>query len=102
MHRRALRDEAIRMYQSGGTVAQVARALGVHYRTMWNWCHRPSANRATSADRCFRCQPDDRSPDDRAAYCYLLGLYLGDGHLVTSARVPVLRIICAAAYPDLI
>src|SRR5688500_8739014 len=96
MHRRVLRNDAIRMYQSGGTVADVARRLGVPYRTVWTWCHRPPSGRNTSADRCFRCRPGDRSPDDPAAYCYLLGLYLGDGHLVTTARVPVLAIACTA------
>jgi hypothetical protein len=35
-------------------------------------------------------------------YAYLLGQYLGDGHLVTSARVPVLRVYCTAVYPDII
>jgi len=35
-------------------------------------------------------------PDE---YAYLLGLYLGDGHLSTSPRVPV---ACTAAYPGLI
>lgn len=31
----------------------------------------------------------------------MLGLYLGDGHLVTKARVPVLRISCTASWPGL-
>jgi hypothetical protein len=31
-----------------------------------------------------------------------LGLYLGDGHLVTKAKVPVLRVYCADAWPHLI
>ncbi|HEX2417456.1 MAG TPA: hypothetical protein VHJ83_04915 [Micromonosporaceae bacterium] len=41
-------------------------------------------------------------PKDQEEYAYLLGLYLGDGYLVTSVRVPVLRIACTAAYPGLI
>ncbi|MFI7023462.1 hypothetical protein [Micromonospora sp. NPDC049900] len=45
---------------------------------------------ASSADRCFRCRPGQEGPADPAAYAYLLGLYLGDGHLVTTDRVPVL------------
>jgi hypothetical protein len=39
---------------------------------------------------------------DNRAYAYLLGLYLGDGHLVTSTKVPVLRIYCTAAWPGLV
>lgn len=88
------------MHQSGAAVADVARWAGVPYRTAWDWCHGPPAIRRTSADRCFRCRAT--TPEDVAAYVYLLGLYLGDGHLVTNARVPVLRIMCADAYPDLI
>lgn len=33
------------------------------------------------------------------AYAYLLGQYLGDGHLVTRARVPVLRIFACTDHP---
>ena len=36
-----------------------------------------------------------------ARYAYLLGQYLGDGHLVTSARVPVLRIYACTDYPTI-
>ncbi|MEH1168834.1 hypothetical protein V6V47_25955 [Micromonospora sp. CPCC 205539] len=32
----------------------------------------------------------------------MFGLYLGDGHLVTSTRVPILRISCSNAWPGLI
>ncbi|XVV14682.1 transcriptional regulator [Actinoplanes sp. CA-131856] len=39
---------------------------------------------------------------DGASYAYLLGLYLGDGHLVTSAKVPVLRVYCTASWPGLV
>jgi hypothetical protein len=46
---------------------------------------------------CFVCG-DDQCPCP-GAYCYLLGQYLGDGYLVTSTRVPRLRIACASAYP---
>lgn len=35
------------------------------------------------------------------AYAYLLGQYLGDGYLVTSIRVPRLRITCADIYPEI-
>ena len=38
-------------------------------------------------------------PSDPAQYNYLLGQYLGDGHLATTVKTPVLRIACANAYP---
>lgn len=55
-----------------------------------------------TALRCFRCRPNVDNPTDPAAYAYLLGLYLGDGHLVTTTRIPVLRVYCSDAWPDLI
>ncbi len=41
-------------------------------------------------------------PRDPAVYSYLLGLYLGDGHLVTSIKVPVLRIYCTLSWPGIV
>ncbi|GAB3810616.1 transcriptional regulator [Micromonospora zhanjiangensis] len=82
-------------------MAGAARAVGLPYRTVWHWCHdRPEPKKVGTATRCFRCQPS--ATVDEPAYAYLLGLYLGDGHLVNSARVPVLRIACADAWPGLI
>jgi hypothetical protein len=52
--------------------------------------------------KCVRCSSPATAPDDQAAYAYLLGLYLGDGHLVTSAKVPVLRVYCTSTWPGLI
>ncbi|MEV4825940.1 transcriptional regulator [Micromonospora sp. NPDC049274] len=63
---------------------------------------RPERVRLGTELRCFRCLPDVENPTDPAAYAYLLGLYLGDGHLAVSPTVPVLRIACAAIYPHLV
>ncbi|MDG4805219.1 transcriptional regulator [Micromonospora sp. WMMD1120] len=73
------------------------------YRTVWHWCNdRPDAKQQSTQLRCFRCRAGVDSPTDPGSYAYLLGLYLGDGHLVTSARVPVLRIYCSDDWPGLI
>ncbi|SCE91496.1 hypothetical protein GA0074695_2115 [Micromonospora viridifaciens] len=81
----------------------MARTLSLPYTTVWHWCvDRPEPVMLGSAVRCFRCRPDQEDPPDPAAYAYLLGLYLGDGHLVTTDKVPVLRIYCADAWPNLI
>ena len=42
------------------------------------------------------------APVLRRSYVYLLGQYLGDGHLVRSARVPVLRICTCTDYPAIV
>ncbi|BCJ63288.1 transcriptional regulator [Polymorphospora rubra] len=84
-------------------MTDTARALGLPYSTVWHWCvDRPDRSVRGTALRCFRCLPDDNAQPDLGSYAYLLGLYLGDGHLVVSAKVPVLSIACADTYPGLI
>ncbi|MFE9652109.1 helix-turn-helix domain-containing protein [Micromonospora sp. NPDC006431] len=103
MHPPEMRARARRLYLAGATVAEAARAVGLSYPTVRHWCKdRPEPKQQSSALRCFRCRSDVDNPTDPGQYAYLLGLYLGDGHLVTAARVPVLRISCADAWPGLI
>ncbi|MFG3690726.1 transcriptional regulator [Micromonospora sp. NPDC047740] len=103
MHSPEIRARARQRYLSGSSIADAARSVGLSYRTVWHWCRdRPEPITQGTALRCFRCRPDVDNTTDPAAYAYLLGLYLGDGHLVTSARVPVLRISCSNAWPGLI
>ncbi|MFG1950833.1 helix-turn-helix domain-containing protein [Micromonospora sp. NPDC048830] len=103
MHPPEIRARARRLYLAGATVAEAARAVGVSYPTVRHWCKiRPEPKPQGTALRCFRCRTDVGNPTDLGQYAYLLGLYLGDGYLVTTARVPVLRISCADTWPDLI
>ncbi|MEV4657515.1 helix-turn-helix domain-containing protein [Micromonospora sp. NPDC049301] len=103
MHPPEIRARARRLHLSGASIADVARSVGLSYRTVWHWCRdRPEPVVHVTALRCFRCREGVDNPTDQPAYAYLLGLYLGDGHLVTSARVPVLRITCSNAWPGLI
>ena len=48
------------------------------------------------------CHVCHDAPLDRAAYSYLLGLYLGDGHIARTPRVYSLRITQDARYPQLV
>jgi len=103
VHPLDVRNRARRLYLSGSSIATVARAVDLPYRTVWHWCRdRPEPKQPGSQGRCFRCRDVLNGPSDPQAYAYLLGLYLGDGHLVTTARIPVLRIYCADAWPTLI
>lgn len=103
MHPPEIRARARRLYLAGATVAEAARAVGVSYPTVRQWCKvRPEPKQQGTELRCFRCRSDVDNPTDPEQYAYLLGLYLGDGHLVTTARVPVLRVSCADAWPGLI
>jgi hypothetical protein len=103
VHPPKVRAHARQRYLAGETVASVAREVGLPYRTVRDWCRgRPEPVRQGTALRCFRCCPVLASPAEPTAYPYLLGLYLGDGYLVTTAKVPVLRIACADRWPGLI
>ncbi len=98
-----MRARARALRAHGLNIHAVARALSLPYSTVWHWCvDRPEPARFGTATRCFRCAPSVAKLTDPAAYAYLLGLYLGDGHLVTTDRTPVLRIYCANAWPSLI
>jgi hypothetical protein len=67
----------------------------------WRRGSRRNSNRVMHRDapRCPRCHA--RTLDDRA-YSYLLGLYLGDGHITQGRRdVYALSITCGDAWPGL-
>ncbi|MCX5066272.1 transcriptional regulator [Micromonospora lupini] len=103
MHPLELRIRARQQHRAGSTVAEVARRLSLPYPTVRGWCKGQAEPREHGTGlRCFRCRPDVDNQTDPSAYPYLLGLYLGDGHLVMSARVPVLRIACSDTWPGLI
>jgi hypothetical protein len=103
-HGTDVRDQALAMLRKGMRNAAVARELGVPVGTVGYWLHRDRARRGTLPGApkhpCPRC---DGRPLDDPAYAYLLGLYLGDGHIVhySGHRVPSLMIACADAWPGL-
>ena len=51
---------------------------------------------------CFRCSGKPIGAVDTARYAYLLGLYLGDGHIVDNGKTHVLRIYLDDRYPGII
>jgi hypothetical protein len=54
---------------------------------------------SADAPRCFRCL--GLPPPDLASHLYLLGQYLGDGHIRRSGRSMCLSICCCTDYPDI-
>lgn len=98
MYGRAVRARAIARHAEGASIAAIHRELGPSRWSIHNWILDPSGALAErSGDRCFVCagQPCENSE----AYAYLLGQYLGDGYLVTTVRIPRLRVACADSYP---
>jgi hypothetical protein len=102
MHAVALRTHARALAAAGATPAAVATALGLPSSTVHRWLTTTTVTDLRAPAPCFVCERTDLCAESAAAYSYLLGQYLGDGHLVTQARIPVLRIYACTDYPDII
>lgn len=98
-----LRGKARALYASGMSFRAIGRHLNVPNDTVHYWCRvtKTPDSHYINDRQCPRCQEPPTTPPDVAQYNFLLGLYLGDGHLVTTAKTPVLRIACADAYPGI-
>jgi hypothetical protein len=70
----------------------ISRELGIPYSTLRYWRARPEWKPQRQIPTFWR-------PSDPEAYCYLLGLYLGDGCLGVSPRSAQLHINLDAKYP---
>ncbi len=80
-----------------------AEICGVSVRSVRHWRHgdrrRFDARERVGAPNCPRCHG---RPLDELAYSYLLGLYLGDGHIVHTRKSYLLAVACADSWPGLI
>jgi hypothetical protein len=83
---------------AGHSTPDVATLLDVPVGTLARWRHSLPTDQRLPPE-CFVCTSQVPPPRVGSSYAYLLGQYLGDGHLATSARVPVLRIYSCADYP---
>ena len=103
-HGTDVRQKAITLLRGGAKNADVARSLNVPLGTIGYWKHLDRAKRGECPGRhdpkCPRCDGRDL---DEPAYSYLLGLYLGDGHIshYSEHRVPNLMIACTESWPGL-
>lgn len=92
--------ELARLLSDLGTLDRENAAIcGVSVRAVRHWRKGSRRSPAQEVRRCPRCH--GRELDERA-YSYLLGLYLGDGHITKGPRdVYALSIICCDAWPGL-
>ncbi|MQA25201.1 MAG: transcriptional regulator [Micromonosporaceae bacterium] len=109
MHPPHLREQAVAWHAVGVPFREICDRLGVPRSTICHWLYGERARRYreggdSRSKEGSRCPVCIGSPERVATahYAYLLGMYLGDGHLVTSARVPVLRIYCTDTYVNII
>jgi hypothetical protein len=81
---------------------EIARRTGIPRGTVSDWRSGRRQNFDRAQATCTVCRGEP-SALPQASYTYLLGLYLGDGHISAHPRgVYKLRIFCANRYPELI
>jgi hypothetical protein len=90
------------MHAEGVPFTEIHRRLGLSRNTVACWLYNRRSANIKIDKRCPRCDHPCRQIDDPRAYAYLLGQYLGDGHLLTTQRVPLLTVTCDLRYPGLI
>jgi hypothetical protein len=105
MYPQATVNTALHLSATGILDRENAQICGVSVAAIRHWrsgrrrgiAHGPAALRRTGCPRCH-----GRSMDE-SAYAYLLGLYLGDGHIARGRRdVYVLSIACSDDWPGLL
>ncbi|XQE79119.1 helix-turn-helix domain-containing protein [Streptomyces microflavus] len=103
-HSTEVRQKALTLLRNGTKGVEVARQLNVPRGTVSYWLHMDRSKRGecpgVHTPTCHRC---DGTPFDEPAYAYLLGLYLGDGHIsqYSAHRAPSLMITLDDAWPGI-
>jgi hypothetical protein len=107
MHPQATVDRARDLSRQGLIDREVALIVGVPIRTIrkWRTGQRRAQEHGSAKAACPRCNEEATLLEPAAEYAYLLGLYLGDGHIVLagdrSKAVWRLSIWCADDWPGL-
>jgi hypothetical protein len=104
MYPRPLVETALLLSGAGILDRENAQTCGVSVQAILHWRagrrRNEAPGRKSTANRCPRC---NEIPLDESAYAYLLGLYLGDGHLTRGRReVYALSVFCCDSWPGLI
>ena len=101
MHPPETRARAVALMSLDRSDAEIGSDLCIPRSTIRDW-RRPLGPTALSS-LCPRCWQRSRSIDfESAAYAELLGLYLGDGHILRIGRSLRLRLSLDARYPVIV
>ena len=93
------REEAERWIGFGLNDCAVARLTGIPRTTVRDWRRDTGRTWTPQRPNCPRCS--DAALDERA-YAYLLGIYLGDGHIAKAPRFYSLRVTLDRRYSGII
>lgn len=106
MYSRKIVDETFRLKAQGLTDKAIAAQCGVSVQAIRHWRYgnrRSPATEARRADRTMYCPRCSDGSLNNEAYAYVLGAYLGDGHITKGRRgVYALSIFYDDNYPQLI
>ena len=102
VHPAHIREEALRLHAAGVAFGEIHRRLGLPRDTVAHWLYSERGRKIRFDRRCPRCDRPTRKIDDPRSYAYLLGQYLGDGHVLMTGRVPLLTVTCDLRHPGLI
>jgi hypothetical protein len=100
MYSRATVDLALLLPELDVLDPENTLICGVSVRAIRHWRYGSRRGERTEPNpRCPRCRNREL---DSSAYAYVLGLYLGDGHIILGRKgVYILSISCADAWPGL-
>jgi hypothetical protein len=101
--RSAQEFEAVQsLIATGMNDCEIALQTGIPRRTVWEWRSGRASIRARGSGGLACGVEHDFAALPAQAYCYLLGLYLGDGCISRHPRAWRLRIVLDAKYPAII
>jgi hypothetical protein len=102
VHPAVTRESALALIAAGANDCEVARRLGIARTTVRDWRRaRDSPGPVRICPRCWRPSLKPIIFAD-ADYAELLGLYLGDGHIVRTGRSDRLRLFLDTRYTGII
>ncbi|MFE1789247.1 helix-turn-helix domain-containing protein [Streptomyces sp. NPDC059525] len=101
-HNPSIREQAVLLLRRGIPNRDVAERFGIPRGTVGWWRHEDRKRRGESYVQPSDCPKCTGCPLDRRAYAYLLGLYLGDGHIISKPKQHHLSVFCDAAHSGLI
>lgn len=101
-HSPSIRAHAVELMRQGIPNRVVAERLGVPRGTVGWWRSEDRRARGEAYEERTDCPQCTGRPFDHAAYAYLLGLYLGDGHIVSKPKQHHLSVYCDAKRTGLV